>query len=173
EPNVAPQARTNGHISRSEIATLADHKMQPGVISYSVNAPLWSDGAYKERYFAIPEHAAANFKIDLAKKNGWDFPDETVLIKSFGLETTADDPASRRWIETRFFTKQRGEWVGYSYLWNDEQTDAELVAGEGLDREYQTRVAISNEHPDGLKTQTWHYPSRVECMVCHSRAANF
>src|SRR5262249_34306230 len=60
--------------------------MQPGVIPYSVNPPLWSDGAYKLRYFAIPASAPADFKIDLSKRNGWDFPDETVLVKSFGIE---------------------------------------------------------------------------------------
>jgi uncharacterized repeat protein (TIGR03806 family) len=146
-------------------SSVKDHAMQPGVISYSVNSPLWSDGAHKERFFAVPEHAAANFKIDLGKKNGWDFPDESVLIKSFALQTAAGDPASRRWIETRFLTKQRGEWVGYSYQWNDEQTDATLVAAEGLDREYEAAT--------GGRGLVWHFPSRVECMVCHSRAANF
>ena len=25
----------------------------------------------------------------------------------------------------------------------------------------------------GFREQVWHYPSRAECMVCHSRAANF
>ena len=103
------------------------------------------------------------------KKNGWDFPDETVLVKSFALETTAGDPPARRWIETRFLTKQAGEWVGYSYPWNDEQTDAELVAAEGLDREYE----ICDRSRPRRKRRTWHYPSRTECMVCHSRAANF
>ena len=29
------------------------------------------------------------------------------------------------------------------------------------------------ENPEGLKKQVWHYPSRTECMVCHSRAANW
>jgi uncharacterized repeat protein (TIGR03806 family) len=149
-----------------------NHAMQPGVISYSVNAPLWSDGAYKQRYFAIPEHAAANAKIDLSKKNGWDFPDETVLIKSFALETTAGDPSTRRWIETRFLTKQAGEWVGYSYQWNDDQTDATLVAAEGLDRDYKAATGAVAERWSS-RGLVWHFPSRVECMVCHSRAANF
>ena len=27
--------------------------------------------------------------------------------------------------------------------------------------------------PGGVRTQRWHYPSRAECMVCHTRAANF
>jgi uncharacterized repeat protein (TIGR03806 family) len=141
--------------------------MQPGVIPYSVNSPLWSDRAYKDRYFAIPEHAAKDFKIDLGAKNGWNFPDETVLVKSFALETKAGDPDNRRWIETRFLTKQGGEWAGYSYLWNDGQTDAELVAADGADREYEIQT------PEGTRRQKWHYPSRTECMVCHSRAANF
>src|SRR4029079_14644102 len=136
--------------------SVKDHAMQPGVIPYSVNSPLWSDGAYKERYFAIPEHAANDFHIDLSKKNGWDFPDETVLVKSFALETTAGDEKSPRWIETRFLTKQAGHWVGYSYLWNDEQTDAELVAADGLDREYDIRVPPSDDNPSGIQKQKWH-----------------
>lgn len=144
-------------------ANVKDHTPQPGAIPYSVNSPLWSDGAHKERFLAIPEHAATDFKIDLGAKNGWNFPDETVLVKSFALNTTSGNPISRRWIETRFLTKQAGEWVGYSYAWNDEQSDAELVAAEGLDREFDV----------GSAKQKWHYPSRTECMVCHSRAANF
>jgi uncharacterized repeat protein (TIGR03806 family) len=153
-------------------ASVKDHAMQPGVVSYSVNSPLWSDGAHKERFFAIPEQASKDFKIDLSKKNGWDFPDETVLVKSFALEASPGEPQSRRWVETRFLTKQGGEWAGYSYKWNDEQTDAELVAAEGLDRDYEIRCSTPDQST-AAKTQTWHFPSRVECMVCHSRAANF
>ena len=38
---------------------------------------------------------------------------------------------------------------------------------KGLDRDFTIRTA------GGERKQTWHYPSRAECMVCHSRAANF
>lgn len=154
-------------------ADVPQHRMAPGVIPYSVNSPLWSDGAIKERFLAVPQAAAANLHIDLSASRGWEFPDETVLVKSFALETTAGDPKSRRWIETRFLTKQAGEWVGYSYRWNDDFTDAELVDADGLDRTYEIQVPRSAEFPDGIRRQTWHYPSRSECMVCHSRAANF
>ena len=75
--------------------------MQPGVIPYSVNSPLWSDGAHKERYFAIPEHAAADYKIDLAKKNGWDFPDETVLHRRDSNRRALDLGQVRRDRTTR------------------------------------------------------------------------
>ncbi|MDX1945814.1 MAG: PQQ-dependent sugar dehydrogenase [Pirellulaceae bacterium] len=145
--------------------SVKDHALQPGVIPYSVNSPLWSDGAHKQRYIAIPERPAQDMRIEfVAGARAWKFPDETVLVKSFALETKPGDPASRRWIETRFMTKQEGEWVGYSYRWNDEQTDAELVPAEGADADYDT---------GGKTRQKWHFPSRVECMVCHSRAANF
>jgi hypothetical protein len=147
--------------------------MAPGVIPYSVNSPLWSDGAHKERFLAIPHKEGADMRIGFAHKGGWNFPDETVLVKSFALEATAGDPASRRWIETRFLTRQQGEWAGYSYVWNEEQTDAELVPAEGLDREYVQRVPRTRDDPDGLRKQVWHFPSRTECMVCHSRAANW
>src|SRR5262249_22186952 len=73
-------------------------------------------------------------------------------------------------IETRLLTLQLGQWYGYSYLWNDAQTDAELVSAPGLDRVYEVRDSAA---PGGKRRQTWHYPSRTECMVCHSRAANF
>jgi hypothetical protein len=146
------------------------HVLQPGMIPYSVNSALWSDGAYKERWIGLPGPDA---KIDFARSRGWTFPDRTVLVKSFALELEEGNPASRRWIETRFLTNQQGEWFGYSYAWNDEQTEGTLVDSKGVDREFTIQVTPCKEHPDGLRKQTWHYPSRAECMVCHSRAANF
>lgn len=146
------------------------HIMQEGLIPYSVNAPLWSDGAYKERWIALP---GSDPKIDYTSSRGWNFPDKTVLVKSFALEMEEGNPTSRRWIETRFLTSQRGEWFGYSYRWNDEQTEGVLVNTVGLDREFPIRVKPSAENPSGIRKQLWHYPSRTECMVCHSRAANF
>ncbi|HEX5104799.1 MAG TPA: PQQ-dependent sugar dehydrogenase, partial [Pirellulaceae bacterium] len=169
EPSMFPRKLSESGL----FAEVKQHAMQPGVVPYSVNSPLWSDGAHKERFLAIPHKEGEDMRIGFSTNRGWNFPDETVLIKSFALETTQGDPASRRWIETRFLTKQAGEWVGYSYLWNDEQTDAELVATEGADREFEIRVPRSRENPDGLSRQKWRYPSRTECMVCHSRAANF
>ena len=142
------------------------HVVEPALIPYSVNAPLWSDGAYKERYLALP---AADSRIDFtAHARGWNCPDKTVLVKSFALEMEQGNPKSRRWIETRFLTNQQGEWFGYSYAWNDAQTEGTLVAAKGTDRSFSIQTAKG-----GQREQVWHYPSRAECMVCHSRAANF
>ncbi len=145
---------------------------QPGLVPYSVNSPLWSDGAIKERYIAIPHKEGESRQIEFAASRGWNFPNETVLVKSFALELEAGDPASRRWIETRLLTRQDGEWVGYSYRWNDDQTDATLVEAGGADRDFAVRQS-SGDNPATTHNQSWHYPSRAECMVCHSRAANF
>jgi hypothetical protein len=142
----------------------------PGVIPYSVNSPLWSDGAHKERFLAVPHKPGEEMKIEYRGSRGWNFPDETVAIKSFALEMEPGNAASRRWVETRLMTRQAGEWAGYSYRWNEEQTDAELVAGEGADQEFTLR---SGDGSNSVRKQVWHYPSRTECMVCHSRAANW
>ncbi len=167
-------------------ASVREHRFAAGMIPYSVNSPLWSDGALKERALYLPPTAEIvapisnqsrpprgvpgseePARIDVLDGKGWNCPDRTVLVKSFALELEAGKPESRRWIETRLFTRQEGEWIGYSYSWNDEQTEATLVAREGLDRTYEVKSS------DGVTRQTWRYPSRAECMVCHSRAANY
>jgi uncharacterized repeat protein (TIGR03806 family) len=144
-------------------ASVKDHRMVPGVIPYAVTAPFWSDGLHKERWLALPPGGTIGYR----PTGGWEFPDRTVIVKSFAAERTDGDPASRYWVETRFLTRQGGEWYGYSYRWNDAGTDAELVPAAGADRELVSSTG------SGTRRQPWHYPSRAECMVCHSRAANY
>ena len=137
--------------------SVARYEVQPALVPYTVNAPLWSDGAHKERHVALPGVETIGF----SDKGFWTFPEKTVLVKTFSLDL-AD--GSRKRVETRLMTLQDKEWFGYSYAWNDEQTDAVLVESAGKDRTY----AIA-----GKANLVWRYPSRVECMVCHSRAANY
>src|SRR5205085_3472428 len=99
-------------------AAVKGHVVQPALIPYSVIAPLWGDNAFKERWIALP---GGDTQIEFTSSRGWNFPDGTVIVKSFGLELEPGDPASKRWIETRLLTRERGEWFGYSYAWNDEQ----------------------------------------------------
>jgi len=154
--------------------SITDNQMHPGLIPYQVNSPLWSDGAVKERFIGIP----GNQTIEFQTAKSWDFPDGTVLVKTFSLPvanrsknaTDEATPPSLTRIETRLMTRQNGEWHGYSYQWNAEQTDAVLVDALGHD---QTFEVVSTDFNHVLTKQTWHYPSRSECMVCHSRASNF
>ncbi len=142
---------------------MPQHQVARGLIPYGVNAPFWSDGAMKSRFIALPTDG----QIEIPDQWAWQFPDKTVIMKSFSLEQIAGDPTSKHWIETRLLVKEQGEWVGYSYAWNKEQTEAELVAAGGRDEDF------SIAEPDGVRTQRWHYPSRTECMVCHTRAAGY
>lgn len=144
--------------------SVPDYQVHAALIPYSVNSPLWSDGAYKERHLALPNE---DFKIDFPSKGKWQLPDGTVIVKSFALPSKEGDTDSRRWIETRLLARQQGEWIGYSYAWNDEQTDAILVGKNGADDAFQFTTA------NGIVNRRWHFPSRSECMVCHSRAAQF
>lgn len=139
--------------------SVKDHQPQPGLIPYSVNSPLWSDGAHKERFLAIP----GTGQIEFAEEGAWRFPEGTVLVKTFSLGTER----VRRRIETRLLVFQQKEWVGYSYIWNEAQSEAVLVCPGGQNQTYTVTTAA------GPRTQTWHFPSRAECMVCHSRAAGF
>lgn len=154
--------------------SITENRIHSGLIPYRVNSPLWSDGAIKERFIGIP----GNQTIEFQTAKSWDFPDGTVLVKTFSLplagkqrktDGQTSKPALTR-IETRLMTRQSGEWHGYSYQWNADQTDAVLVEASGHD---QTFEVASSDWKDGLTKQTWHYPSRSECMVCHSRASNF
>jgi uncharacterized repeat protein (TIGR03806 family) len=160
KPTFFPRTLTETGLFKS----VKGHVMEPALIPYSVVAPFWGDNAVKERWIALPGDES---RIGYAGSNGWTFPDETVIVKSFALEMREGDPASKRWIETRLLTRQQGEWFGYSYAWNDEQTEAHLVEGKGRDRPFTIAAKT------GERQQVWHYPSRTECMVCHSRAANW
>jgi len=150
-------------ISRSgAFRSVEAYRTHPGLIPYSVNSPLWSDGAFKERHIGLPNDQPISFS-----EGSWTFPEGTVLVKTFSLEMEPGRPASRKRIETRFLTLQENEWIGYSYEWNEAETDARLVDSGGKTREFEIRG------PGGVRKQTWAYPSRSDCMVCHSRAANF
>ena len=42
------------------------------------------------------------------------------------------------------------------------------MAAGGLEKTYRVKDAAG-----GVRKQSWHFPSRNECMFCHSRAAGF
>jgi uncharacterized repeat protein (TIGR03806 family) len=117
-----------------------------GLIPYSVNSPLWADRADKERYFAIPDGQT----IAITADNDWDLPIGSVAMKTFSV-------AGKR-VETRLFMRHDdGGWAGYTYEWNDAGTDAALLP------------AGKRKPLDG--GATWTYPSRSQCIQCHSAAA--
>lgn len=122
-------------------------KPAAGLIGFEPNSPLWSDGARKERFMALPTGG----RISVNAAGDWDYPNGTVLIKTFFL----DDKR----VETRLFMRHDdGEWAGYSYEWNEAQTDATLLSGS------KTKPFGSHE---------WTFPSGAQCMQCHTERAGF
>lgn len=163
-------------------ASTKDHKVAPGVIPYSVNGELWGDHAHKERFIAIPGNGQIGFdEITYPQPSpgappGWRFPDGTVLVKTFYMDMKRGNPKSRKKLETRLLhfqafpgTQEYGDqyWRGYTYVWNDEQTDAELLDEKGADRMLKIWVG------DNIVEQKYHFPSRAECTLCHTQAAKF
>jgi uncharacterized repeat protein (TIGR03806 family) len=166
-------------------ASTKDHTPAAGLIPYSVNAELWSDGASKERFLALPGDSQIEFETEVYPQPapgappGWRFPADTVLVKTFSLEMEAGNPKSTRRLETRLLhfkpmpgTDEVGGqfWRGYTYVWNDEQTDAELLDANGLDRKL---TIVDPDAPGGKREQVWRFPSRSECTMCHTFSAKY
>ena len=123
-----------------------------GVIPYDMIEPFWSDGADKSRWMAIPNDGSYNTadeQITFSNDDAWDFPRGSVLIKHFELDGQR--------LETRFEVKGDDDVYYYlTYKWNAAGTDATILTGS-LDED----VIV------GGVTQSWHYPSRTECVSCH------
>lgn len=120
-------------------------KLAAGVIPYALNVPFWSDGADKERSFALPDSKT----IDVKPDGDLDLPVGAVTMKTFRL--------GGKPVETRLFVRHDdGEWGGYSYEWDDAGKDATLLPDAKVKR---------------VGTQDWTFPSRSECMRCHTAAA--
>lgn len=116
-----------------------------GLVPFGVNMELWSDGADKKRWAALPHGTGATTLED----GDLDFPNGTVLVKEFSR-------GGKR-LETRLLVKHHdGTWAGYPYRWNSDETDAVLVP-EGAD--------VPTDQG------TWHIPSQAECLSCHTVAS--
>jgi uncharacterized repeat protein (TIGR03806 family) len=119
-------------------------KPGPGLVPYDVNAPLWSDDADKQRWFAIPD--SEHIRIDDA--GHFVLPKGSVLLKTFSR-------AGQR-LETRVWMNHPDAgWLGYSYRWAVDGSDASLAADAG--------ELISN----GNTVEPWTIPGRGQCSQCH------
>lgn len=161
DPETFPQKLSD--IPALLAAGLGEDVSELGIYPYQPSSQLWSDGALKSRAIALPGSTQMTFSAD----GMWDFPEGAVLIKNFALPLDLRDPeGTAQRIETRLLVKTEGSWYGYSYRWNDEETDATLLAA-GDDRDF-----IRTDADGDLFAYTWHYPSRTECRRCHHESSN-
>jgi hypothetical protein len=118
------------------------------LIPYDVASALWSDAAEKTRFFALPDGTKIQVK-DCARN-----PMQCLPIEEGGTYEDEGDwifPIGTVFVKTFAF---------------GGQTDADLVPGDG---DFINGKDVMIEGPDG--PQTWHFPSRSECMTCHTSPA--
>src|SRR5204863_870436 len=119
-----------------------------GVIPLSVNAPAWADGAGAERWLAVPGRETIRLvdkNQDWPKESVW--PRDSVLAKTLTLD--------RRKLETQVLHFDGHSWNGYSYVWNEAQTEAVLAPAEGA----QIDLGAGRR---------WKVSARASCMTCHN-----
>lgn len=147
--SIPPTLTASGCFDR--VTGVTRPRITSGAIPYEVISPLWSDGAAKERWVALPNGG----KITIGDDGDFTFPVGTVLIKEFAFQG--------RPIETRLLKRHTdGVWKGYTYAWRGDLSNADLVPEEGRTRK------VANT---ATSTIQWHYPSRSQCFECHTTAA--
>jgi hypothetical protein len=120
-------------------------KIDPRNRLFSPQYPLWSDGATKRRWVRLPEGS----QINVAELGKWELHVGTKFWKEFSFNGVK--------VETRFLWHTSKEhWVFASYVWNSNQTDAEVASEDG--------IANIAEIIDGKRHSI---PSVGECRSCH------
>jgi uncharacterized repeat protein (TIGR03806 family) len=133
-----------------------------GLIPYDLIVPFWSDGAVKSRWISVPEG-----KIKFATTGECVFPKGTVFIKTFELPVDDTNLGLKRRLETRLLVcDDTGGVYGVVYKWRADNSDADLI-------DSNLTEAISIKTATGTRTQMWYYPSRQDCLNCHTANAGF
>jgi len=96
------------HAKSSKQTVSQAHAYKPGVV-------LWSDGAEKQRYLALPEGST----IDTSSWDEWKFPVGTKAFKEFRFDG--------KLVETRMLWKQaEANWIMATYIWDANEKSAPL-----------------------------------------------
>lgn len=128
----------------------APSNLGSGVVSFTPQYTLWSDGADKRRWIRLPSGA----QIDASDPDAWQFPPGTRLWKEFAH-------GGRR-VETRLIERgEDGRWRFAAYVWRADGSDADLAPARGV-----AAMPVA-EAPQGR----YDVPSRGDCLACHDGAA--
>ena len=133
------------------------------LLPYDVNVPFRADGAQKQRWVCIPPGELVHFSL----QGEWSFPPGTVFVQNFEFSTDEMHLGIKRRLETRLLVCDSvGSVYGLTYKWRSDNSDADLLE-TNLTEEIAVKTAA------GIRTQSWHYPSRADCLACHTRNANY
>lgn len=141
-------------------ADAAASRPAAGVVGYTLNTPLFSDYAAKQRYLYLPAGAPADYRGDgpLA------LPVGAVLVKTFAYPTDLRAPGvAVRKIETRLLIHRTGGWVPLTYVWNAAGTEAVLQRAGA-----RTPVAFTDAQGARVALD-YAVPNVNQCRQCHSQ----
>ena len=142
--------------------------VNPAGVPYDL-VPFWSDGAHKQRWLFLPNdgtHDTAAEQIIFSEQGNWGFPTGTVAMKHFELPVDETNPDVRVRLETRLqVLGDDGKVYGVTYRWQPDQRDAYLLTTA------ETGVYTIQQAGGGTRDQTWLFPSRNDCLQCHTDGA--
>lgn len=128
----------------------------PGVMPYSLNTPLFSDGAAKARFVWLPPGTRADYR----SSGPLAFPVGTVLVKRFAFPADARAPDRELTpVETRLLIHRPAGWVALSYV---------EEGGEAVLKRAGKRVAVRIAGRDGRPLEIdYAVPNQNQCKTCH------
>ncbi|MBC6998170.1 hypothetical protein [Cytophaga sp. FL35] len=138
---------------------IGDLLPNPTTHEYSLSTPLYSDYAYKFRTISLPEGAQMTYDGSGLLQ----FPDNTVITKTFYYYNDERNfDSGRKLIETRLLIKKNGVWTMGNYLWNEEQTEANLSNSAPT-------VPVNWIDGNGAsQTVNYQVPFSINCTQCHN-----
>ncbi|WP_233586636.1 SO2930 family diheme c-type cytochrome [Formosa maritima] len=165
-PIPVPTSPVNFNIDEVPYQTLSEYNFYEGemkyltpvygVIPYELSSPLFSDYAHKQRFLWMPNDVSASYVSD---SDIFDFPIGTILIKNFYYDKVLPN-YNTKIIETRLMIKKAEGWVFAEYIWNENQTEADLDLN-GRD------VYIQWDENSVTNSVNFRVPSEAECHTCH------
>ena len=154
--------------------SVKDQTPAPGVLPFAVNAPQWVDGASAQRWIAVPGAAGMAWGKGVWGDDKPAWPAGSVLVRTLSMSAPLSGGGSGggsgsstaiSHVETQLLHFDGKQWRAYSYAWNADQADAELIDAAGDDRP----LAIADpKAPGGVRKQQWRFASRTQCMTCHN-----
>ena len=137
---------------------LSDLVPATGYELYELSSQLYTDYAEKQRLIKLP----AGETLQPVDDGLPEFPDGTILVKTFYYyHDKRDTAAGKKIIETRLLIKSGNRWSVGTYLWNEAQNEATLIA-TGLNK----TINWINEAGEP-KVISYHIPKNGECNTCH------
>lgn len=134
------------------------------VLPYLPASTLFTDYAQKKRFIWMPPGVKASYNTDGKILT---FPTGTVLIKNF-YYTTIQPANTTKIIETRMMIKKDTGWIFVEYIWNDEQTEANLQVGDDFTNGSSQSFSFKKPNNE-IVDLIYRIPSDAECFACHKK----